>query len=502
MSMNPLRSIVIVGGGTAGWMAAAALARFLQDQPISVRLIESEEIGTVGVGEATVPMIQIFNEMLGINELEFIKYTRATFKLGIQFRDWGKLGNRYFHAFGDFGESINGIAPHHYWLKLKKLGDTNPIGDYSFPTVASQFNRFAPPPTQGHAAMAIAGYKYAYHFDAALYAGFLRKYSEQRGVIRQEGKVIDVKLCNDNGFIESICMDTEESISADFFIDCTGFRGRLIEQALQTGYQNWSHWLPCNSAVVAPCALAETLSPYTISTAREAGWQWRIPLQHRVGNGYVYSTEFTSDQHAESCFRRALEGDLLADPRVLRFVTGHRKKFWNKNCLALGLSAGFLEPLESSSIQLIQTGIARLIEFFPDCNFDSVMVDEYNRITEKEYEGVRDFLILHYCLGERNDADLWRYCREMVLPDSLRHKINLFNSCGRISLTAEDSYAESSWVSIFLGLNNLPKRYDPLVDCIDAQHLVKAMRQRREAIFSLTQGMPAHEQFISKILQP
>lgn len=496
---NQLRSIVIVGGGTAGWMAAAALARFFQNQPLRVRLIESEEIGTVGVGEATVPLMQIFNGMLGVDEWDFVKKTQGSFKLGIEFRDWNKPGKNFFHGFGDFGEKIEGISPHHHWLKLHSLGDTTYIDEYSFTAVAGRLNRFSPPPDQNHPQAAIASYKYAYHFDASLYAKFLRNYAETRGVKRTESTVHEVKLRGDDGFIEALVLASGERVEADFFIDCSGFKGVLIEQALHTGYEDWSRWLPCNRAVAAICASGGDFSPYTMSTARQAGWQWRIPLQHRIGNGYVYSNDFISDQAADDTFRQNLDGKLLAEPRILSFVAGHRKKFWNKNCVALGLAGGFMEPLESSSIQLIQTGIARLIDMFPTQDFDAVLVDEYNRLSSNEYARIRDFLILHYCSSQREDGEIWNYCRNMSLPDTLQHKIDVFKSCGHIPMLSEESYSEASWAAIFLGHNILPKRYDPLVDRIDITHLKMGMLKRKQDIRKIVETMPTQAEFIAQI---
>ena len=497
MNENKLQSIVIVGGGTAGWMTASALSKFLSGQNVKIRLIESEELGTIGVGEATVPMIQNFNGILGIDEVEFVKKTCASFKLGIDFRSWGKLNNRFFHPFGDFGENVEGVPPHHHWLKLKMMGDETPIGDYSFSTVAAHENRFAPPPSDKR--LAVAAYKYAYHFDAILYAKLLREYSEAAGVQRTEGKISNAKLRASDGFISSVVLESGEKIYGDLFIDCSGFQGLLIEKTLKTGYVDWSRWLPCNRAIAAPCELKGHFSPYTRSTAHEAGWQWRIPLQHRVGNGYVYSNNFIDDATAEAKFIESLEGPVLARPRLLKFVTGHRKRYWNKNCVAIGLAAGFLEPLESSSIQLIQTAIIRLISFFPDKNFDPVIINEFNRITQNEYDGIRDFLIAHYCLGERDDAELWKYCRAMELPDSLKGRIELFKSCGNISLFAEDSYREPSWVSIFMGLGLTPKRYDPFVDRVSDKVLVAGMKHRREEIRKIVSTMPLHSRYIAEV---
>jgi tryptophan halogenase len=477
-------------------MAAAVLARFLEPQGTMIRLIESEEIGIVGVGEATVPVIQVLNGLLGIDERDFMKKTQATFKLGIEFRDWSRLGNVHFHFFGDFGAHIEGIAPHHHWLKLRQLGEATPIGDYSFPYVAGKLGRFAPPASDPGSLA--ASYKHAYHFDAGLYARYLRANAEGRGVRRTEGKVVDVQLRGEDGFIQVLTLESGERVEADFFIDASGFRGLLIEQALQTGYEDWSQWLPCDRAVAVPCERVGGLTPYTLSTARAAGWQWRIPLQHRTGNGYVYCSRFVSDDEAANTLLEHLDGRSLAEPRLLRFTTGRRRKSWNRNCLAVGLAGGFMEPLESTSIQLIQTALARLIEMFPDSNFDQTLIDEYNRVTSHEFERIRDFLILHYCATERADSPLWSYCRAMSVPDSLQHKIEVFRSCGRVPLYSEESYQEPSWVSIFLGQHVYPKRYDPLVDNIDTERLKRGLLHRRNSIRKLAEGLPTHRDFIAR----
>ena len=494
MSGDSIRKIVIVGGGAAGWMTAAALSQFLPANFTKIELVESEEIGIIGVGEATVPTILLFNRRLGINEVEFVRQTQGTFKLGIEFVDWGKLGNRFFHGFGDFGPPIDSVPMYQYWLKLHKAGDMAALAEYSVPSLMAEMNRCAQP-HQDHRSP-FAAFLYAYQFDAALYAKYLRGYAEQRSVKRINARIVDVKLRAEDGFIEALVLEDGTQIDGDLFVDCSGFVGLLIEKALKTGYEDWTHWLPCDRAWAVPCDGTSPLTPYTRSTAREAGWQWRIPLQHRTGNGYVYCSNFIGDDEASATLMSNLDGKAQAEPRLLRFKTGRRKKFWNKNCVSIGLSSGFVEPLESTTVSLIQNGIGRLIEYFPDRNFDPALESEFNRQATTEIERIRDFIILHYCVTDRTDSELWKYCANMSLPDSLRYKMEMFRARGRPVIYEADGFKEASWISIYNGLGVIPKAYDPLVDRIEGNKIRALLEERRTILRRGVQTMPTHEQFI------
>lgn len=489
-----LRNIVIVGGGTAGWMTASVLARAFPNAQLRITLIESEEIGIVGVGEATVPILQQLNLFLGIDEREFLKATNGTYKLGIEFRDWANIGDVFFHGFGDYGPLIQGVQPHHHWLKFRQLGDPAPIDDYAMPYVMARRGRFAifPPGAQN------PGVNHAFHFDAALYGRFLCSIAERLGVTRVEGKIVDVAFNPESGDIDHVTLSDGREFSADLFIDCSGFRGLLIEQALHTGYEEWTQWLPCDRAVAVGSQVVSPPTPFTRSTAQKAGWQWRIPLQHRIGNGHVYSSAFIGDEEARETLLANLDSTSIGEPRLLRFTTGRRKQAWNRNCVAIGLAAGFMEPLESTSIQLIQSAAVRLVDYFPRRGFDPVATGEYNRLTANEQERIRDFLIAHYCLTRRTDSEFWRHCAAMDVPATLAHKIELFAATGRVALYSEESFQEPSWVAIFLGNGIIPKTYHPLVDFIPEDELGRILGQRRTEIARMADAMPTHQAFIER----
>ena len=493
-----IRSVAIVGGGTAGWMTAAALAHAL-GRRCTITLVESDEIGTVGVGEATIPPIKVFNETLGIAEADFLRETRGTFKLGIEFVDWAQRGHRYFHPFGTFGKPFDLVAVHQHWLAARAAGSRVTLDDLSMAWGAARRGRFAAPMADPRSVAST--FDYAYHFDAGLYARFLRRYAEERGVVRVEGKVGDVALRGEDGHVAGVTLADGRRIAADLFVDCSGFRGLLIEGALATGYEDWTRWLPCDRAVAVPCATGgDGLTPYTRSTARAAGWQWRIPLQHRTGNGYVYCSRHLSDDGAVATVMANLDGAPLAEPRLLRFTTGRRRRFWNRNVVAIGLASGFMEPLESTSIHLIQTGIAKLLAFFPTRAFDPLIVAEYNRVAITEYERIRDFLILHYKLTTRDDAPLWRECAAMAIPDTLALRIEHFRHGGRLVAREMDLFGPASWLAVHIGQRNFPLSGDPLLDPSDGAAASRNFVDRLvAAIDGMALSMPDHDAYLRRI---
>ena len=486
-------SIVIVGGGTAGWMTAAALSQKLAGTGISIQLVESSEIGTVGVGEATLPQIREFNRMLEIDEAELMARTSATIKLGIEFRDWGRAGDRYIHPFGVHGEPIGPADFHHYWAKAHSVGKAADFGSYCLPIVAARQNRFDLPPD--NPASSAHAYSYAFQFDASLYAAFLADYACARGVERIEGKIVAVECDGESGFIRSVTLESGSQLSGDLFVECSGFRGLLIEQEMKTGFADWSQWLPCNRAFAVPCTISDPVGPYTRSTARPAGWQWRIPLQHRIGNGHVYCDRYINDQDAVDLLMNNLEGEPIADPKQLFFTTGKRKKLWNRNCIAIGLSGGFLEPLESTSIDLIQSGILNLVALFPEKQCAASDIDEYNRLMDLEYDRIRDFLMLHYVLNQR-DEPFWRDMREMVWPDSLREKIEAFKRRAIVPQYDQGLFQPASWLSVLIGQNLLPEAWDPRVDAMTGDELSASLQRIRTSIETSVDHMRDHRAFI------
>jgi len=492
-----IEKICILGGGTAGWMTAAALSHKLSGLPIRIELVESDEIGTVGVGEATLPLIRKFNEALNIDEAVFMKETEATFKLGIEFCDWGRPGDRYIHPFGDYGQPVDGLPFYQAWLRLRELGETARLDDYSYSIIAAERGRFQRPGDGSDPITTAFGY--AYQFDSSLYARFLRRYAENNGVVRTEGKVAETQCDPESGFVRSLTLGDGKTATADLFIDCSGFRGVLIEQALKTGYDDWSHWLPCNRAIAVPCESRGLVTPLTRATARHAGWQWRIPLQHRIGNGHVYCSSFISDDEATTQLLENLESPALAAPRQLFFTTGRRRKFWNRNVVAIGLSAGFLEPLESTSIHLIQEGITELLQLFPDQSFSVLDADEYNARMGLAFERVRDFLLLHYVANQREKGDLWLHFQNLKLPDSLEEKLAAWMTRGHIIAYEFGTFLPPSWLAVLLGQNLIPRGYDPRVRKIADDRLQAEARRIREAVQAAVDRTPEHTDFIRRI---
>lgn len=493
MSREPIRQVVIVGGGTSGWMCAAGLARMLDAREMSITLVESDEIGTIGVGEATIPTLQSFNALLGIDEADFVRQTQATFKLGIEFTDWGHPGDSYIHPFGVYGQDRPEVKFHQMWLKLKAMTDeAGDIGDYNLSLMAARLNRFDVPSGKSSLRSTL---RHAYHLDASLYARYLRAYAEKRGVRRLEGRITNVDQRED-GFVSALVLKDGRRVPGDLFIDCSGFRGLLIEETLQAGFVDWRHWLPCDRAVAQPCESVEPLLPYTRAMADEAGWRWRIPLQYRLGNGYVYSSADIDDDAAAKRLAETLDGRPLGDPRVIRFKAGHRRKFWDKNVVAIGLAGGFIEPLESTSIHMVQMGISRLLLLFPDMAFDPALSEEFNRSSTLEYEQIRDFIILHYKVTRRDDTDFWRRCRDMDIPDSLKHKMDLFRAGGRIFRFKDDLFTENSWLAVLLGQGIEPISYDPLVDAIPADQMMRALLELKAATLKAAHDLPLHSEFI------
>lgn len=494
MDTGAISTVVIVGGGTAGWMAAAALARAFHGR-IAIRLVESEEIGIVGVGEATIPTINTMNQFLGIDENEMMKATQGTFKLGIEFVDWYRKGERYAHQFGAFGRPLGILPLYQYWLRRHLAGHPGSLWDYSFNDRAAYANRFGRVDRLPDSPL--DGLAYAFQFDATLYARYLRGLCEKQGVERIEGRIVGVRQ-RDDGFLASLTLQGGQEVAGDLFIDCSGFRGLLIAETLKTGYDDWSGLLPCDRAWAVPCRPAGPLTPYTRATARTHGWQWRIPLQHRTGNGYVFSSRFIDEETPRAELMAGLEGEALAEPRLLKFVTGRRKQAWVKNCVALGLASGFLEPLESTSIHLAQAGITRLLVMFPDKGFDPVEIQEYNRLSAREYETVRDFIILHYKATVRDDSAFWTHVRTQAVPDSLTRKMDYFRAHGRVLIELDDLFKEMSWVQVLLGQGVRPRAASPLAAVLDDAQIDDVLNDIRGLIDAATARLPDHAVYIDR----
>jgi tryptophan 7-halogenase len=489
-----IQKITIVGGGTAGWMTAAALSKVLGRDYAKITLVESDAIGTVGVGEATIPQINVFNRLLGIDENNFVRRTKGSFKLGIQFVNWGRQGHTYFHPFGSYGFDMEGVSFHAYWLRLYQQGLVPWIDEYCLQAKAAEMGKFMRPFDAGNSPLSKIAY--AFHFDAGLYALYLREYAEANGVVRREGRITQVHQRSSDGFVESVELEDGSRIEGELFIDCSGFHGLLIEQTLKAGYDDWSHWLPCNRAVAVPCESVAEITPYTRSTAHEAGWQWRIPLQHRTGNGYVYCSDYISDDEATAKLLANLDGKALADPRYIKFVTGKRKKYWDKNVVAIGLSSGFMEPLESTSIWMIQSGIAHLLANFPDRSFGDIDRNRYNRILTTVTEETRDFLILHYKATEREDTPFWKYCKEMAIPEKLEEKMQVFLNTGRAFRENEELFTDTSWFSVMIGQLMKPRSFDPVAQLLPLKETHSRLDQIQEAVLNSADYMPTHNDFI------
>ncbi|MEX2125880.1 MAG: tryptophan halogenase family protein [Woeseia sp.] len=490
---DKVQNVVIAGGGTAGWLAAAALSRQL-GEILDITLIESDEIGTVGVGEATIPPMRVFHKLLRIDEQEFMRATEATFKLGIYFEHWGRRNHNYIHSFGKNGKETWLCDFHHFWLRGLERGFDSELGEYSLELQAAKAGKFATSPG--------SEINFAYHLDAGRYAKFLRKYSEGYGTKRIEGKIRVVNQNGNSGFIESLTLESGEVIEGDMFIDCTGFRGLLIEQTLRTGYEDWTHWLPCDSAVPVQTEKIGPAVPYTCSIAHDAGWQWRIPLQHRVGNGLVYCSRYLSDDEATARLLSEVQGKTITEPRVIRFRTGRRLKGWNKNCLALGLAGGFVEPLESTSIHLIMTGITRLMQLFPFSGISQSLVDRYNALTQAELESIRDFIVLHYHATQRDDSPFWRYCRDMKIPQSLAHRIALFRESAHAYQADGELFRVDSWTQVMLGQGIVPEHYHHFARMMTDRDLGQFLSGLKESIRRAVAKMPGHQEFLATYCKP
>ena len=488
---HQVKSIVIAGGGTAGWMAAAKLSQHFSKTDIAITLIESSAVGTVGVGEATIPTLRRFYQSLGMSDMEVMRKTSATVKLGIEFKDWYKPGTSFIHPFGLFGQEANGIRFHHYWLKLKELGDTSQLEQYSLGVALARANKFTFPAEQPASPLSV--FDWALHFDAGKFAHLMRDYALANRVQHIDAKIESIQINPDNGFIQALVLDNQQTLSADLFIDCTGFHGLLIKGALHTGYQDWSQWLLCDRALAVQSELVGEPAARTISTAHSSGWQWKIPLQHRQGNGHVYSSQFMDEAQAEAILLQHIDGKVLHTPRKFSFTAGRRAQAWNKNCIALGLAAGFLEPLESTSIALVETGIEKICGSFPAPYFNQKNIDYFNEVTATEWERIRDFIILHYKANQRNDSEFWRHCRNMPVPDPLQQKIDAYREHGELLRYPWEIFHPDAWLALFNGFTIYPKQYDKNVNRLDTGYLQRSLSEMRNNIAQAVSELSSHQ---------
>jgi tryptophan halogenase len=496
---NAVRKVLIAGGGTAGWMTAAALSADLADAGLEIELIESPEIGTIGVGEATVPFIHVFNQMLGLDQADFMRHCNATFKLGIEFVNWRNVGDSYFHSFAHFGPNYKDVSFYHMYLRYAELmaaqGTDTLLEDSNVGAIAARHNRFRHP--QAVEQTGLPSHFYAFHFDAALYADYLRTYAIKRGVRHVSGRIVHVEQNAENGFIKSVRLQDGREFEADLFIDCTGLHGLLIEKTLNSPYEEWTHWLPCDRAIAVPCARVQAPTPYTKAIAEGSGWRWRIPLQHRTGNGIVYSSAFAeSDDAVEKKLLGALDGEPLAPPRRIKFTPGRRREVWVKNCVSIGLASGFLEPLESTNIHLVQTSVFKLLTYFPDKNFDQSEIDSYNSEVELEIEQIRDFIVLHYKVTEREDTSFWKYCKYMSVPDSLQRRIDMFAPHGRLFIRPGEFFTYNSWLSVMHGQGLRANGLVPQIDRLTDEEIIAYFDAFNGRVRSAVNAMPLHGEYL------
>jgi tryptophan halogenase len=487
--------MVIVGGGTAGWMTAAALVSLTDRNQCRVTLIESDVIGSVGVGEATLPQLKDFNDYIGILEADMMQKSNASFKLGIEFRDWGYADAAYIHPFGTFGRKMRGVDFLHQWVRAGLQARVDNIEHYSYAIQACRNARFEFPVTDEEELNST--YAYAYHFDATLYARFLRRFAEPKGMARIEGRIVDVEREPESGNVRAVRLESGATVAGDYFIDCSGFHSLLLDKTLGVPFDDWSKWLVCDRAAAVACARTDPVIPYTRSTAKTAGWQWRIPLQHRTGNGYVYCSDHISDDEACASLLRDLDAQVQGEPRILRFRAGRRVRSWQGNCIGIGLSSGFLEPLESTSIYLIQIAVMSLMKLFPDRQPDPALIEEFNRLVDYEYDRVRDFLILHYHLNRRDDSELWKYCANMAVPDSLLEKMNLFRHRGYVDVYRYGLFAPPSWIAVFIGQGLRPRGYQPVANNVPLDAALEEMEQLKTSIEQRVRKMPDHSRFLA-----